>query len=452
MPNSGDTTDTIAAISSALGRGALSIVRLSGPGVREIARQMLTPFPRTIRRATLAVARDPVSGVVLDQLVAVRYDAPSSYTGESMLELTCHGGLATSRGVLSSCLALGARAATAGEFTRRALLNGKLDLAQAEGLPDLIDASSEPMRRVALGIVGGSLSRVVARLRATLLELEAVMAYSVDFPEEDEGEVPLGDVLAMADAVRKQLAMLIETADRGSIIREGALIVFAGAPNVGKSSLFNALLGHDRAIVTEIPGTTRDAIEHPSIVCSWPVRLVDTAGLRRSDDVLERLGIEVSERYIKDADVGIVCGDGTTVELDDMARKVRGLGAEATLCVQTKLDLREHERIDDGTVWVSAKTGAGLRELREAVAAVLDARYGRLDYEHPVITQARHKEALVRASHEVARFTESLERGVTTALAMVHIRASVIALEEIIGAVSVDDLLDQIFTRFCVGK
>ncbi|HSL72275.1 MAG TPA: tRNA modification GTPase, partial [Longimicrobiales bacterium] len=303
-------TDSIVAISTAQGRGALSIVRLSGPASADIARGLLTPYPRHAREATLAIARHPLDGVVLDQLVAIRYEAPASYTGEAMLELYCHGGQATSRAVFAGCLALGARPAGAGEFTRRALLNGKMDLAQAEALPDLIDAGSETMRRVALGAAGGGLSKRIGELRDAMLHLEALMAYSVDFPEEDDGPIPAERIAQLGKEVRRQVTELLDTARRGSVIREGALIVFAGPPNAGKSSLFNALLGQERAIVTEIPGTTRDAIEHTSMIGEWPVRLVDTAGLRQSDNLVERLGIEVSERYLRDADVAVICSDG----------------------------------------------------------------------------------------------------------------------------------------------
>ena len=281
-------SDTIVAISSAPGRGALSIVRLSGPAVVAIAEELLTPFPARPRRATLAVARNPRDGVVLDQLIATRFEASASYTGEAMLELICHGGMATSRAVLAGCLALGARVALPGEFTRRALLNGKLDFAQAEALPELIDAGSEPMRRIALGAVGGGLSKRIAELRDAILHVEALMAYSVDFPEEDDGEIPRSRVLELAAHVQEQVGTLLNTAARGTIIRDGALIVCAGPPNAGKSSLFNAILGQDRAIVTDIPGTTRDAVEHPCMIGAWPVRLVDTAGLRET-------GLEVGD-------------------------------------------------------------------------------------------------------------------------------------------------------------
>ena len=445
-------SDTIVALSTSSGRSALSVIRLSGPDCAPIARSLLSPYPATARHATLTTAREPNSGIILDQLIAVRYEAPSSYTGEPMLELSCHGGQATSAAVLGGCLALGARPAYAGEFTRRALLNGKLDLAQAEALPDLIDASSEPMRRIALGAVGGGLSQRIAELRNGILQLEAVMAYSVDFPEEDEGEVPQARVLSLAHDVSARLRTLLETAGRGSVIRDGALVVFAGPPNVGKSSLFNALLGQDRAIVTDIPGTTRDAVEHPCLIGDWPVRLVDTAGLRSSNDLVERLGIEVSERYVKDADICIVCSDGSSVPLSMIAQRVRDLGAKSTICVETKLDLRPEQQFVDDAIRVSATTGAGLDDLKMAIERQLIACYGAIDYESPIVTQARHRAMLSQAVDELSQFTTAIEKTTTPTIATVHLRSAAGALEEIIGAVSVDDLLDEVFRRFCVGK
>ncbi|MGQ0640227.1 MAG: tRNA uridine-5-carboxymethylaminomethyl(34) synthesis GTPase MnmE [Gemmatimonadaceae bacterium] len=446
------SSDSIVAVSTGSTRAALSIVRLSGPSVPEIGRRLLVPFPEEPRRATLTTAREPGTGITLDQLIAVRYDAPRSYTGEAMLELSCHGGQATSGALLGACLALGARTAHPGEFTRRALLNGKLDLAQAEAVADLIDASSEPMRRVALGTVGGGLSKRVAELRNAILQLEAVMAYGVDFPEEDEGEVSREQILVMASEVTKRVTDLLETAGRGSIIRDGALVVFAGPPNVGKSSLFNALLGQERAIVTDIPGTTRDAIEHSCLIGTWPVRLVDTAGLRVSGDVVERLGIEVSERYVKDAEICVVCSDGTGLSLEEISSPVQQLGAKRVVAVQTKLDKRSAEGRSKSDLWVSAMTGEGLSELREAIAQALDAHYGTIDYENPIITRTRHAAMLVQASDELSLFVASMQAATTPTIAAVHLRAAVVALEEIIGAVSVDDLLDEVFSRFCVGK
>jgi tRNA modification GTPase len=451
--NAGSSPDTIAAISTAPGRSAIGIVRLSGPRVPEIAERLLTRPPKRAREATLAIARDPTDGSELDHLIAIVYQAPHSYTGEPMLELSCHGGMATVSAVLRACLTLGARLARPGEFSQRALLNGKMDLAQAEALPDLIDATSEPMRRLALGVVGGGLSRHVLALRDQVLELEAVMAYSVDFPEEDDGEVPKARVLNLARAVLDRIQALLETAARGALVRDGALVVFAGPPNAGKSSLFNALLGHERAIVTDVPGTTRDAIEHASLIDGWPARLVDTAGLRHSDDIVERLGIEVSERYVKDADVAVVCSDTASGEsLELLSEVVSSLGAAAVVPVRTKADLQVVRRPNDTALAVSALTGEGLSDLRRAIAAALEARYGAIDYESPTVTQARHRVLLEHAHDEMRLFVEATEQGVTPTIAAVHLRSAVGQLEEIVGAVTIEDVLDQVFSRFCIGK
>jgi tRNA modification GTPase len=339
-----------------------------------------------------------------------------------------------------------------GEFTRRALLHGKLDLAQAEAIADLIDANSEPMRRAALGTVGGVLSRRIAELRAALLQLEAVVAYGVDFPEEDEAEIPRQQIIAMGEDVAGRIGALLETAGRGSILRQGALVVFAGPPNAGKSSLFNALLGQDRAIVTDTPGTTRDAIEQSCMIGDWPVRLVDTAGLRPSNNLIERLGIEISERYVRDAEVCIVCSDGSGPRLDVLMRGVRSLGAQSVIAAETKSDLRAARGSSTEGIWVSAATGAGLADLRRAIARRLDERYGAMDFESPIITRARHSAMLGEAVRELHLFCDSMRANATPTIAAVHLRSAVVALEEIIGAVSVDDLLDEVFSRFCVGK
>jgi tRNA modification GTPase len=399
------------------------------------------------------LARDPASGADLDRLIAIVYDVPHSYTGEAMLELNCHGGTATVNAVLGACLALGARSARPGEFTQRAVLNGKMDLAQAEALPDLIDATSEPMRRLALGVVGGGLSRQILALRDQLLELEAATAYSVDFPEEDDGEIPTGYIVHLADAARASVQKLLDTAARGSLVRDGAVIVFAGPPNAGKSSLFNALLGQDRAIVTPIPGTTRDAIEHPSLIEGWPARLVDTAGLRESDDIVERLGIEVSERYVRDADVAVVCSDGTSGDsLPGLSALVSALGASCVIPVRTKADLLPADDRSGDELVVSAVTGEGVAELRGAIAAALDAQYGAIDYERPTVTHVRHRVLLEHARDELRLFVAATKQEITPTIAAVHLRTAVSHLEEIVGAVTIEDVLDQVFSRFCIGK
>jgi len=303
-----EATDTIVAIATPPGRGALSLVRVSGPRAHDIGRTTLSRWPGRPREAVRSEVRD-ANGTALDQVIVVRYDAPASFTGEDSFEMSTHGGLVVPTTVVAAVLAGGARLALPGEFTRRAVLNGKLDILQAEATADLIAAGSRAAQRVALHQLDGGLSRRIATLRDQVIGIEALIAYDIDFPEEDDGPIAPARTLAALDSLESGLRQLLATARGGELVREGALVVLAGAPNVGKSSLFNALLGRSRAIVTPIPGTTRDALEAVIDAEPWPIRLVDTAGLRPTSDPVERLGIEVSESYVRSAAVLLCCGE-----------------------------------------------------------------------------------------------------------------------------------------------
>lgn len=300
---------TIVAIATAPGRGALAIVRLSGPDVPVLAERLLRPGSYKPRHATRAQVIDPDDGSQLDDVVVTHFVAPNSFTGEDVLEIATHGGYRVPLSVLSAAIRAGARQAEPGEFTRRGVLNGKLDLLQAEAIGDLVDARSSAAQRQALRQLDGGLSERVLGLRERILQLEALLAYDIDFPEEDDGPIPRDRILSASRVVLEEVGSLLATADLGAMIHDGALVVLAGAPNVGKSSLFNALLGEARAIVTEIPGTTRDAIEAVFDRPRWPLRLVDTAGLRDTDDLLEHLGIETSTRYVARAALVLACGE-----------------------------------------------------------------------------------------------------------------------------------------------
>src|SRR5258705_4604033 len=285
-------SDPIVALAPPPGRAALALIRLSDPGAFPLAARCLQPFqaepPRTAFRARLA---HPASGEPVDEVLAACFPAPRSYTGEDLVEISTHGGLVVPAAAVAAFVAAGARPAQPGEFTRRAVLNGKMDLLQAEATADLIDAGSPAQRRRALQQLERGLSDRLTALRGEILELEALIAYDIDFPEEDEGPVSPDRVRGAWDVVRGRVADLLKTAPEGERLRDGALLVIAGRPNAGKSSLFNALLGTERAIVTEIPGTTRDAIEAHAVIEGFPFRLVDTAGLRESDERIERMGI-----------------------------------------------------------------------------------------------------------------------------------------------------------------
>ncbi len=298
--------ETIAAISTAPGRSALAVVRLSGDGIAQIVERTLGEA-LSARRPTLRWLTHPETRERVDQVLATFFPAPDSYTGEDLLELSCHGGALAPQLVLDAVFAADARPAEPGEFTRRAYLNGKLDLLQAEAILDLVDGRSRAQHRAAVHQLDRGLSRRIEEVREAIIHAEALLVYEIDFPEEDEGPLPAGRIDSAATDVLDRIDRLLETAAEGELLREGALTVIAGRPNAGKSSLFNALCGFERVIVTEEPGTTRDAIEAVVSLGGYPFRLVDTAGLRESAVHIERIGIEVARRYLADADVVLFC-------------------------------------------------------------------------------------------------------------------------------------------------
>ena len=374
-------------------------------------------------------------------MLAACFPAPRSYSGEDLVEISTHGGLVVPAAAVAAFAAAGARLAEPGEFTRRAVVNGKMDLLQAEATADLIDAGSPVQRRRALHQLERGLSGRLDALRQEVLDLEGLIAYDIDFPEEDEGPVSEQRVRRAWSVVRGRVDALLRTAPEGERLREGALLVIAGRPNAGKSSLFNALLGAERAIVTEIPGTTRDAIEAHAVIEGFPFRLVDTAGLRESAERVERLGIEVSRKYLAAADLVLFC------EEDDDPSRVTFLGQvqAPVVVVRTKADV-------SGGEGVSVVTGAGLDTLRKRLAEVAFGRLLALGDVEPVVTRARHRAALERALAEMDAFGAARTAGVDAAAAATHLRAAVTALDDLIGVVTPDDVLDRVFATFCVGK
>jgi tRNA modification GTPase len=458
--------DTIVALATAPGRSALAVLRLSGPEARAIARRVLHPWREAPRTAWLATLRDPHTHAVIDRPVVTLYAAPRSYTGEDVVELSLHGGHLAPALALAALLAAGAREALPGEFTRRAVANGKVDILQAEAIGDLIDAQSRAMHQAALEQLDGGLSRRITGLRDALVHLEALIAYDIDFPEEDEGPVSDERIASAIRDVVEPLDALLASAHTGEVVRRGAVVVIAGVPNAGKSSLFNALLGATRAIVTEIPGTTRDAIEAVIDVGAWPVRLVDTAGLRETSDVVERLGIEVTERYLRDADVILACG-ADDASLGAAVAQARALTAAPVLAVRTKADLvsQDYYIAGDGNggtpealdgarlVAVSAVARTGLEALTGALEALLTERHGGRRADVPLLTRERHRIAVQRARDEVAAFARVwAEQSLPPTVAAVHLHEATAALESLIGAVDVEDVLDRVFSTFCVGK
>jgi tRNA modification GTPase len=452
--NAARLDDTIAAIATAPGRGALSIVRMSGPRALEIARGAARSWPEEARRASLTWMTGP-DGEPLDETILVFYRAPASFTGEDVVEITCHGGPVIAASILAALVGSGARPALPGEFTRRAVMNGRLDLVQAEAVGDLVDATSRAAQRAALAQLDGSLSRRIAQLRDEILGLEALAAYDIDFPEEDDGPIPAGRIL---DATQRTIAgidALLATAPAGEVVREGAVVVIAGAPNTGKSSLFNALLGRRRAIVTNVPGTTRDALEAVTEADGWPVRLIDTAGLRETAEPVEQLGIEVSREYLEKADVVLACGDSEST-LADAMQAVAAQSRAPVIAVRTKADLfprGARASLPASQLTVSAETGEGLPELVSAIGAALRDSKGALQLDAPLVTRERQRFALDSARAELAAFHAAFSRQELPAIvSAVHLREATRHLEELIGAVDVDDVLERVFATFCVGK
>jgi tRNA modification GTPase len=446
--------DTIAAIATAPGRGAIAVIRLSGREAINVAGRVVPGLvTRAARVAHLASVHDPNAGMRLDEALVTVFPGPHSYTGEDVVELSVHGGAVVPSLVLTALIAAGARQALPGEFTRRAVMNGRMDLLQAEAVGDLIDARSRMAHRVALRQLEGGLSQRAGELRTAILELEALMAYDIDFPEEDEGSVDRHRVASALTRTLGALDELLATGDTGEMIREGALVVIGGAPNAGKSSLFNALVGRDRAIVTNIAGTTRDAIEAVIEVRQWPVRLVDTAGLRESTDTVERLGIEISERYLGEADIVLLCAEDSET-LETLVGRCGLITSAPLIPVITKADLRRvPASFTTEVLRVSAVSGEGLDLLTSRLSSHLSERFGARASEAPLLTRARHRDAVTAARAELSAFHEAWLKGdPPTSVAAVHLHEAAHHLAELIGSIDVDDVLGRVFSTFCVGK
>ena len=442
MPGGEIAPDTVAAVATPPGRGGIGIVRVSGPKVPEIAGAVIgrLPDPRT---ATHCAFRD-AEGECVDEGIALYFPAPHSYTGEAVLELQGHGGPVVTHAVLAAVLDAGARLAEPGEFTRRAFLNGRLDLAQAEAVADLIDAASREAARSALRSLRGEFSSAIAGLVAGLTELRALTEAMLDFPEDEVDSLHRDDAGARLGRLRAALEEVIAKSRQGSLLRTGIHVVLAGRPNVGKSSLLNRLAGEERAIVTAVPGTTRDALREPIQIEGVPIVVVDTAGLRESRDEIERLGMARTRHELERADVVLVVLEAGKLEAPQGPLP----DAAIRLNVINKIDLvpgavagrREDE------IWISAKTGAGLDVLR---TAILEAAGWTTRGETVFLARERHLRALRTARVHLEAAASQVARW---ELFAEELRLAQEALGEITGRISADDLLGEIFSRFCIGK
>lgn len=444
--------DTIAAIATAPGRAGIGVVRISGRDLIGFS-QAICGRPLLPRTATLCAFADGV-GDVIDQGLALYFPAPQSYTGDDVLELQGHGGPVVLQQLLKRCLALGARVAEPGEFSKRAYLNGKMDLAQAEGVADLIDAATEQAARCAQRSIHGEFSAAVHLLAQQLLELRALTEATLDFPDEEIDTGTRTDQAQRLTSIQHELAALIKASDQGSLLREGAMVVLAGQPNAGKSSVLNRLAGEEVAIVTERPGTTRDTIRQSLNILGVPVHVIDTAGIREFNhqlsDPVEQIGIARTWAAIEKADLAALVIDATKGETEEDRAIVAKLPAGLRcLRIFNKSDLvgkpppAERQRDD---VVLSAKTGEGLDDLRAAIAEAIGWRG---DAEGVFMARARHLEALRATQTCLACASTQIRQ---QELFAEELRKAHEALMSITGEVTPDDLLGEIFSRFCIGK
>ena len=440
MPSDDLTRDTIAAIATPAGRGGIGIVRVSGPGVPRVAAAVLGKLPQP-RLAMFGSFRDR-HGETIDEGLALYFPAPHSYTGEAVLELQGHGGPVVMQALLSACVDAGARIAEPGEFTRRAFLEGKLDLAQAEAVADLIDAASREAARSALRSLSGEFSAAIGALQGRLVELRAVTEAMLDFPEEEVDALHREDAAARLAEARDALGEVLAKSRQGSLLRAGIHVVLAGRPNVGKSSLLNRLAGEERAIVTPIPGTTRDALREPMLIDGVPIVMVDTAGLRESRDEIERLGMQRTRQELERADLVIAVFEANRGPdaLQDLP------AASARIDVYNKIDLAPGFAPPADGLAVSARTGAGLEALRQRILAAAGWSTGG---EPVFLARERHLRALERAAAHLAAAAGETPRWEFFAE---ELRLAHAALGSITGEFSADDLLGEIFKRFCIGK
>ena len=447
-------THTIAAVATAPGRGGIGIVRLSGQDLKGLALSILGRVP-TPRVATLAQFLD-CEGNALDSGIAVYFPAPHSYTGEDVLELQGHGGVAVTQAVLQRCLELGALPARPGEFTQRAFLNDKLDLAQAESVADLIDATTTQAARSAMRSLQGEFSRVVHALVERLIRLRMLTEAMLDFPEEEIDEHTQTMRRTDMAELQAELDSTLRVAGQGALLREGAHIVLVGQPNVGKSSLLNQLSGEEVALVSEVPGTTRDVIRQAIQIKGVPLHIVDTAGLREAQDKVELMGIARTHGAVQKADAVLLVVDATTVgpggRLGADEQKIIDVLPGGIPCVRVfnKIDLtgeapRAEEAAHGFSVYLSARTGAGIELLREKLLSV----FGWHQEAGVFMARERHLQALLEAQRRVRGAAEVMAQ---LELFAEELRLAQEALNSITGEFTPDDLLGRIFSSFCIGK
>ena len=454
--------DTIAAVATPVGEGGVAIIRLSGPDAERIATSLFARARQNngkLRSHTLyhGSIRDPKANHFVDEVLLTIMRKPRSYTGEDVVEIHCHGGVFVVRRILGLVLAQGGRHAEPGEFTKRAFLNGRLDLAQAEGILDVVRARTDKGLELAFDQLTGGLSKWVGELREELLDILVQVEAAIDFSEEEVELLQGRELNAKINSLRTKIDTISKSYEWGRLFREGARVCICGRPNVGKSSLLNALIGEERVIVTPVPGTTRDVIEEAMNLGGLPVILWDTAGIRDTDNPIEKIGVELSRQHVDKADAAIVVLDGSEPLAEEDHALLTLVRGKKTLLVINKNDLPRkltvaelEERTGLTTALsVSAKRREGLERLRECLK---DLVLGSAIDPPVVVSNLRHKSALLRSEESLSRALATLENARPPELVAVDLNEAREALEEIVGLVNSDDILERIFSDFCVGK
>lgn len=451
------SSDTIVAPASALGKAGVGVIRVSGTKVKALAFQLLgaIPSPRVARHSLFLDA----DGSQIDDGLALFFPGPRSFTGEDVLELQGHGGPVVMDMILRRCISLGARMARPGEFSERAFLNNKMDLTQAEAIADLIDARSEQAVRLAMRSLQGEFSQRVHALVEALTQLRVFVEAAIDFPEEEIDFLADGKILSQLTELQNTLDHLLASAQQGAVLREGIQVVIAGKPNAGKSSLLNALSGRESAIVTEVPGTTRDLLREHIVLDGLPIQLIDTAGLRLTDDKVEKIGIERAQSAMSDADALILVVDSTTTTSknpDELwpLTTARPLPNSKTLVVRNKCDLSAEparvETVDGIThIYLSAQRGQGLSLLVQALKALAHMNESE---EGLFLARRRHLDAIEQARLHLAQGLTQLQKFRAGELLAEELRQAQLSLSSITGEFTADDLLGKIFSSFCIGK
>lgn len=448
-----ENNDTIVAVSTGASSGAISIVRMSGKESISIADKLFAStknkkpssfVPRMLMLGTIATPN------FNEQAMCVVFKAPRSYTGEDMVEFQCHGGTQISSGIMKECIALGARVATNGEFTKRAFMNGKMSLSSAEGMMDMINAESDAEIRAGFNLLSGSLSKLASRAQEELTDILSEIEVSFDYPEETIEYITKNKVQERLMTLSEEIDKVLKTSSAGKIIKSGINVLIVGKPNVGKSSLLNKLLDRERAIVTDVAGTTRDSIEDTFILGDTKVNLIDTAGIHETDDTVEKIGVDKAKSLIDQADIILFLIDTSRVYTNEDNSILQSVSGRTYIVVKTKSDLdNKLNKNFDNEIEISTKTGDGINTLKSRILELVNL--SNIPADSIIITNERHKDALSRALENINHAIDNIQMQ-SLDLVSISIKQAYLDVGEITGNTTSEDIIDQIFKKFCLGK